>query len=68
MLRLIPNLINALLLGGAVTNEATDGIVTEITKIDSLEMLVSIAGVAAIQFVVTWVKRRFGGNDTPPKE
>lgn len=59
MIKLIPSLINALLFGGAVANEATNGLVEQITKVDSLEMLVSIAGVAAVQFVSVWVKRRF---------
>lgn len=58
----VPAALNALLLGGAVANEATQGIVEQITSVTSLNMLATIMGVAAIQFAVTWAKRRFGGK------
>lgn len=51
-------LINGLLFSGALGNEATDGLVTEVLKVDSLELLATIAVLAAVKYGFEWVKRR----------
>lgn len=55
------NIVRTVLISAGVLNMATaDQVVTTITGINSLELLATYMGVAAIQFVVVWAKRRFG--------
>lgn len=58
----VPAVINAVLFGGAVANEATTDLITQITNVTSLELLGSIVAVAGVQYLTIWLQRRFGGK------